>query len=200
MSKFSDTSGKTLFCKVNARDNAGNLGIKSWEYQMEKDDSSVAVSNDSQPELPVEEEIEVDATPKSDTQKGMIVWDDKLPKAVKPGTKVRLQGRIETEVKKPLPVKVTLIAPNDTVYVSQIYTNAKGIFELNAPMDLDGEWRLLAAYEEDENEPIISDTLKIQVTSDKAKIQAEKSRKGFFGKKMLIGIIVFYVLIIALYR
>lgn len=215
ISKIPESAGNKLYCKVNARDNAGNLGIKVWEYEIARE----AIVQKQEPvgreeiisqrvDMPLqvtskdeEEDIQIPES-KSLLKKASITWEGKVPSNVKVEEKVLLQGHLEAKAKKNVPVKITLISPDDTIYVSYVKTNLKGDFDLSVPISKEGEWRILATWDgNSEYEETISDTIKIIASKEKVIKEHSNETKGFLSKKtVLIGVLAVYLVIIAIFR
>lgn len=215
ISKIPETVESKLYCKVNARDNAGNLGIYIKEYEIVResvtqgqepieheeitsktlDILSVNFSKDEGQDIKISES-------KGNLKKAEIVWEGEIPNNTKLEEKVLLQGHLETKVRQNLPVKITIISPDDMIYVSYVKTNSKGDFSLSVPMSKEGEWRVLATYDgNEEYEPAISDTIKIIASKEKVNKEQSSETKSFFSKKTaLIGVFALYLMIIAIFR
>ncbi len=135
-------------------------------------------------------------------KKAGIVWEGKVPNKVNIGEKVSLAGHLEAKVRRNLPVKITLISPDDTIYVSYIKTNSKGNFDLTVPVSKEGEWRVLATWDgNEEYEPAIGDTVKIIASTEKVSKAQSSEPKGFLSKRtVLIGVFALYLMIIAIFR
>lgn len=214
LSKFPESFGNKLYCKVNAKDNAGNLSIKAYEYEITKEiieqkpieleEVAPKRTYTPSPVSSIEKEKDIQQIPetKFGSKKAGIVWKGNVPSKVNIGEKVLLQGHLETKVRRNLPVKITLISPDDTIYISYVKTNSKGDFDLNVPISKEGEWRVLAGWDGDEEyEAVISDTVKISAGTEKvSKVQSNET-KGFLSKKtVLIGVFALYLMIIAIFR
>ncbi len=216
ISKNPEIAGNKLYCKVNAKDNAGNLGISIKEFEITRE----VVTQKQEPivneeitsetlDIPLsvslkeeEQDIQIQQS-KGNLKKANIVWEGKIPDTVKLDERISLQGHLEAKVRRNLPVKITIISPDDTIYVSYVKTSSKGDFSLNVPMSREGEWRILATWDgNEEYEPTISDTIKIYAEKEKiSKEQSKNETRGFLSRKtILIGVFALYLMIIAIFR
>jgi len=211
-----DIAGKKLFCKVNVRDVAGNLNIKMWESEMTGETTSTPVVESKQEEtqktVPTEPMVDKSADKGTETEviskkevtgeKSSIIWLSKAPGTVKPGTKLSLSGKIEAKITGNESVSITLLAPGDVAYVSQTYTDSKGEFDINVPLNSDGEWKVFTSWDGNSKyQPATSDTIKIQVVSENYKIQTKEKTIDLFSKKsIIIGVLALYLLIIGLFK
>ena len=123
------------------------------------------------------------------------------------GDKVKVQGRLEPKVDRTVPLVLTVIAPNDTFYVSRMDADLSGEFEFSVPLTSEGEWKILADWQGDnEYEAARSKVLTFQVISEKSGLDASDDRTArklpkFLKKNtMIIGVLFLYILIIRLYR
>ncbi|MFC1716168.1 OmpL47-type beta-barrel domain-containing protein [Candidatus Poribacteria bacterium] len=218
-----DAFGKTAFCKVNVKDAVGNLAIKMWDYEITGEivttPDAVSTTPDTvtipepEPE-PAEEKLDIGPVPEreqvseSKGRKASIVWSVLTSGSYKPGEKVNIEGAVKPEIGKSIPLTINVMAPDDTVYVSQIDTNLSGAFQFDLPLTSGGEWRVIADWQGDsEYEPIKSQALTFQVIPEKTEISKTEStekvgKAGKFLKKntMIIGLIFLYVIAIRLYR
>jgi WD40 repeat protein len=225
LADLGDLAGKKLFCKVSARDVAGNLSIKTWDSDMTENTISTAVvESKSQEESPktstsnaiVQQEnktepvadkgAETEIIPKSEVkgEKSSIIWLSQTPNTIKPGTKLSLSGKIEAKLTENETVSITLIAPGDVVYVSHTYTDSKGEFNFNVPLSSDGEWKVLAGWDGNSKyQSATSDTIKIRVISENSLTPIQTKKKAidlFSTKSIIIGVLALYLLIINLFR
>ena len=214
--------GKATFCKVNAKDDVGNLAIKMWEYKItgQIDVTPGTVSKpepepEPEPEpMPVEEKLDIGPAPEpvsEDEGKGKkvsIVWSTWTSGSVKAGERVDIQGFVKPEVSMSIPLILTVSAPDDTIYVSQIDTDLSGAFQFGLPLTSGGEWRVIADWQGDsEYEPTRSQTLTFQVISEEGEGDkpgtTEKAGKagGFLRRNtIIIGLVFLYVILIGLNR
>jgi WD40 repeat protein len=208
-----DAFGKTLFCKVSAKDVAGNLSIKTWESEVtgETQPTTVVESKPqeestkvSTTEPPIDTNIETKPIRRTEAQgeKSAIIWLSKAPNTVKPETTLTLKGKIEAKLTDNESVKVRLIAPGEVVYESNTYTDAKGDFDFDVHLSSDGEWKVVTSWDGNSKyQPATSDPIKIKVVSDAAQAQPQMKAMDLFSKKsIIIGVLALYLLIIGLSR
>ncbi len=220
--------GKTLFCKFSAKDVVGNLGIGTWEYGIAGEfvtatDTTPGTETVTEPErkedfdiktIPAEKTVErTEVTPSGDREKSSIAWRVQDLQAVDAGQEVSVQGRLEPRMGKSLPVELTVIAPDNTIYKSRMDTSPNGDFEFNVSLTSGGEWKVFAEWQGDSKyEPAKSDILSLRAIpqeGDEAdepgapSPAVEKAQKaGTFVKRntVIIGIVFLYILIVRLYR
>ena len=102
-----------------------------------------------------------------------------------------------------VPLNLTVMAPADNVYVSQVDTDANGAFQFALPLTATGEWKIYADWRGDgEYEAARSPILTFRVFSEKGEALDKTGKTGRFLKKntMIIGLVFLYVIIIRLYR
>lgn len=215
-----DISGKTIFCKVSVRDAVGNLAIKPWEYMATSTgdtippDTAVDVS-ESKPKTDIDTQPtpisgEIDTSPahiaEEEGKESSIIWNVQASGTVNVGEKVNIAGYLKPKMDKAMPLTLTVTAPDDAVYTSQIDTDPAGAFQLTMPLTSGGEWKVLADWQgDDEYTSAKSQVLTFKVISDKEEDSGRPSgankAKGFLKKNsLIIGLIFLYVIAIRLYR
>ena len=207
----SDAVGKTLFCKVSVKDDVGNLAIKPWEYEIAEETGATPVII-SEPEptkgpgpTKVEEKPVIDPVPVAETKKKeiSIVWDIYSPGPFVVNDKTSIKGYLEPRIAISVPLSLTVMAPANNVYVSQVDTDANGEFQFALPLTASGEWKIHANWRgNSEYESARSQTLAFRVFSEKGEELDKTGKAGRFLKKntMIIGLVFLYVIIIRLYR
>ncbi|MGB9597002.1 MAG: hypothetical protein ACPL7B_12040, partial [Candidatus Poribacteria bacterium] len=219
-----DVLGKDLICKISAKDLAGNLSIKTLSTIILADISSITptetktetqakiTSETESEEKPKTSEVITEKTtdtiiiPKVQKEKSSIDWIAKPPSSNKVGDKIDLSGQLSAKIRDSEPIKITIIAPNEKVYVSQTYTDTKGKFEFSVLLDTAGQWKALTNWDgNDKYLPATSEILKINVKSDtepESKQEKEKTTIStlFSNKSIIIGVLALYLLIIGLSR
>jgi len=215
ISNLSDVSGKILYCKVNVKDGVGNLGIKTWEYEIGGE--ATATFTAESPGIiakPLDEKtMDISTRSISKIETGVkdvfIIWTIQPPEIVKLGDKVEIQGRLEPKPGRPLPVGIKVIAPDDTIYNSLMDADLDGLFQFNLTMSSQGPWKVLAEWEGDrEFKSSKSNILKFQTSMEgpdriiKKEPETKAGKAGGFLKKnmIIIGLLVAYLFIIRLYR
>jgi hypothetical protein len=206
----------------------GNLGIGTWEYGIAGEfvtatDSTPETEIITEPEpqesfdiktIPAERPAEKTViTPSGDKEKSSIAWRVQDSQTIDAGQEVSVKGRLEPRMGKSLPVELTVIAPDDTIYKSLMDTSPAGDFEFTVSLTSGGEWKVFAEWKGDsEYEPAKSDILSLRAIpqeGDEAdepgapSPAVEKVQKaGTFVKRntVIIGIIFLYILIVRLYR
>jgi hypothetical protein len=202
--------GKTVFCKVSAKDAMGNLGIRMWEHEI-TGPSTVEPTRRVVPTEPApEESFDIKPVPvvESKGKRSSIVWTSGAASGiVNVGDKVEVQGRLEPKMDRSVPLDLTVIAPNDTFYVSRMDTDLSGAFEFSVPLTAEGQWKILADWQGDgEYEAAKSKVLTFQVISEESGIDtsggqtAQKAGKFLKKNTIIIGLIFLYILVIRLYR
>ena len=210
-----DAIGKTAFCKASAKDAVGNLGINMWEYEitgvgadLKPGLTDVAPSPVSEPTQ--EEDIDISPAPVSQGKgkRSSIVWTVQTSGTINIGEEVEIQGQLKPEMNRPVSLDLTVIAPNDIVYVSRMDADPDGAFESNTMLTSEGEWKIFADWGGDsEYEPARSKALTFQVVLEKSVPDTDTTddtakKAGRFLKRntMIIGVLFLYILIIRLYR
>jgi|GEM_PF-2028177 len=201
--------GKTVFCRASAKDAVGNLGIRMWEYEITGPPGVETTRRVAPTEPAPEEDFDIKPVPvvESKGKRSSIVWSAQTSGTVTVGDKVSVQGHLEPEIDRAVPLELTVIAPNDIFYVSRIDTDLSGQFQLSVPLTSEGEWKILADWQGDsEYEAARSKVLTFQVVSseesspDTSDRTAQKAGKFLKKNTMIIGILLLYILIIRLYR
>ena len=224
-----DIVGKDLSCKISAKDLAGNLSIKTLETKILADIASSVVTEtktegqteiqakatpEAQPEekqtksseVITERTTDTIIIPKIQKEKSSIDWTIKLPNISKVGDKIDLSGQLSAKIRDSEPIKITIISPDEKVYVSQTYTDTKGKFEFSVLLDTAGQWKALTNWDGNEKyQPATSEILKINVKSnDEPETKQEKEKTAisslFSSKSIIIGVLALYLLIIGLSR
>ncbi len=200
-----DVVGKTLFCKVSVKDAVGNLAINPWEYEIAGEISATPGATGVSEPRKVEEKPDISPVPVSERKrkKSSIVWDVQPSGTAKVGEKASIQGNLKPGIGRPVPLNLTVMAPDDTIYVSQVDTDVSGAFQFNLPLTAGGEWKVHVNWLGDsEYEAAKSQMLRFQVISEKSDTTDKTGRAGRFLKKntMIIGLVFLYVIIIRLYR
>ena len=200
-----DTAGQTVFCKVSVKDSVGNLAIEPWEYKLTKEiKTTPGTAMEPEPTEAPEEPDSPPATRSEITKKKVaIVWNTQITGAVNVGEKADIQGVLKPEIGKSVPLSLTVMAPDDTVYVSQIDTNLDGAFQFSLPLTTHGEWRVSADWKgNDEYEAVRSQALTFRAVSEKSDASDGDKKTSRFLKKntMIIGLVFLYIIVIRLYR
>lgn len=178
-----------LYLKVSLRDNANNLSIRTWEYEM--GGSKVAEETATTPEISRE-------FTHTNKQTSKIVWDGDIPNRVKIGSEIFVKGHIDGKITTPVPLNLKVISPKNVIYVSQIYTDQKGAFSFTVTLDSEGEWSIITSSETD-----LSDTIKVQALPEGSKVRSQQDdrKKNLFRAKLsIIGFLIVYTFIVAFYR
>ncbi|MBD3183886.1 hypothetical protein GF312_16500 [Candidatus Poribacteria bacterium] len=205
-------AGKTIYCKLSVKDVVGNLSIDMWEYSIP---GNIEASNiDRDIEIPDESDIrnidmdeimaETDDTYLSG--EGRIEWLNTPENKVELGDEIELQGTMEPDINQAVPVKITVITPEDKTYVSLVDTSDKGIFSFRLPINSEGKWVVAAEWEgNSEFSRYVSSPIEFVVGTEDAKFLSDTKtgqKAANFLKKntIIIGLVVLYVIIIRLYK
>ena len=209
--------GKMVFCRVIVKDSVGNLGIKTWEYEVTGEISTIpSTVIDPKPIEPAQQQAAeeyldikpVPVVPVEETKgkASSIVWTVQALGTVNVGERVRIKGDLKPKMNKSLPLNLTVIAPDDTFYVSRMDTDFSGAFEFSVPLTSEGEWKIFADWQGDgEYKAAKSKVLTYRAIPEKKEPTASSrtaQKTGKFLKKntMIIGVVFFYILLIRLYR
>ncbi len=216
--------GKEILCKISAKDLAGNLSIKTLNTVILAETLSVTsteakaemqantMSDSESVEKPktsgsiTEKTTETIIIPKLQREKSSIDWITKLSGTNKVGDRIDLAGQLSAKIRDSEPIKITIISPDEKVYVSQTYTDTKGKFEFSILLDTAGQWKALTNWDGNEKyQPVTSEILKINVKSDaEPEVEQEKGKTSisslFSSKSIIIGVLAIYLLVIGLSR